>query len=278
MKRSPEEVNKTLYRHKNSLNEHEGLLTSYVFRKILVFVFILTDFVTLFSLFDAILVENLYMALIFTFSCTLCYNYMPVVMANEINARRADKEHSLTMLYISAAVFAVIASATAILRLTTREAMFFSPFDGTEDYSGIMNQLSVQPDSPAAYTATIVMAIIPIGTSLVSFWLTLKDDPYSVAIYRNKKALNKLEQKRITLQSEVERYKDRDMEAELLTWEQLSHDSFIEQSFAETDSVNQYFVTLLTTKTKTADSVSFATEEPLGLDHTSENVKHLHSA
>ena len=278
MKRSPEEVNKSLYRYKNRLNEHESFLTSYAARIGLPCILVLTDFAALFSPFDAILVQDLYLALIFTFSCALCFNYLPVIMANEINARRRDKEHSPTMLYLYTALFVVLAVAMAVLRFTTRETMFASPFDGTEDYSGMMNQLSVDPDSPAAYMATIVMAIVPIGTSLVSFYMALLNDSYTVAIYRYKKTRNKLEQKRITLQSEVERYKDRDMEAELLTWEQLSHDSFIEQSFAETDSVNQYFVTLLTTKTKTADSVSFATEEPLGLDHTSENVKHLHSA
>lgn len=277
MKRSPEKINKALCRCKDILNEHEGLLTSYVFRKILVFVFILTDFVTLFSLFDAILVQNLYMALIFTFSSTLFYNYMPIIIANEINARRMDKEHSLTMLYIYTAVFAVITSITVALRLTTRETMFFSPFEGSEDYSGIMNQLSVQSDSPAAYIATIVTAIIPIGTSLISFWLTLKDDPYTVEIFHSKKIRNKLEQMLISLRSEVERYSDRNMEAELLAWEELSHDSFIEQAYAEIDSVNYYFIDLLGTKTKTADSVSYATEEPLGSVPASENVKHMHS-
>ena len=257
-----EKIEKIREKHpETAMQNSEGLLTGFTFRKVLVFVFIMTDYSTLFTLFDTILMQDLFLALIFTFSATLCYNYLPIVIAHEINKIKEDKNHSRTLLYVYSGVFAVIAIVTFALRLSTRETIFVDPFDGIVDHSALMSQMTVSPDSPAAYIATISMGLIPVGTSLISLWLALKDDPYTVEMHNLISKKKRLEKKLIKLYSKLEEI-GRDIEGELMAFEQEAYESFLERAFAEIDQQKNQYIKLLCVKNKEPDPISILTEPP----------------
>lgn len=243
----------------------ESALTSYNFRKILV-VFIITDFVTLQSLFDTVLTQNIYIALVFSFSATLAYNYLPIVISSEINSIRFEKPHKPVMLIIYSVLFSVIVAITAALSLSTKDQLFVSVFGGSEDYSSIMNSLSVSSDSLTADICVWTMALIPVATSMISMYVSLKDTPCVVRLHKLTTARNKLEVSLVQLNAERAKL-DRDFEAELRAWDTLSRRSFLERAQCKAESNRLFYRTLLMMLNRSPDAISFNSEKILGSDN-----------
>lgn len=241
----------------------DGFLISPAVRSVLIILFVLTDFATLFMLFDQILAQNVILALIFTFSATLTYNYLPIVISNEIHALKREKGHKPYLLVGYAVVFAVVIGLTVALRISTKDQLFTSVFVGSsEDYSSIMSNLSVSSDSITADLAVWIMAIIPVATSLISLYLSLKDDPRSVKLRKLIAARKSLENKLIMLTAQRAEL-DRDYEAELRSWDSMSRKAFLDREACEAENSKLYYLTLLMMSNKNPDAVNFLTEKLL---------------
>ena len=244
-----------------AMQDSESIFTSFYARKVYAFLLLVGDFSQMYILFDLLIVEYYILVLITTFATTFCYDYFPIIMAEEVNKIKADKNHDRKRLYIFSAIFLFNAALTFALRLATRKLIFTDPFDDMVANTGVINQISISPDSPEAYLTVIVLGIVPFFTSLISFWLALKDTPQTVEMHNQIAKKNRLERTVIRLYKRFDAM-FRNIEAELLEADQEVFDAFINKAYAMFDAQKNYYIKLLCMKNQDADVISILTEPP----------------
>ena len=244
-----------------AMQDSEGFFTAFIPRKINTILCLFCDFSQMYMLFNTLILENYILVLISAFASTFCYDYLPIVMASELNAIKEDKSHSRKLFYMYTAIFSFNAVLTFGLRLSTRTLLFAEPFDDVLATSGVMSQMSISPDSPAAYLTVIVLGLAPIFSSLITFWLALKDSPYTVEMHNHIAKKNRLERKNIRLCRRFDAL-CYDIEAVLIKADQEIRDSFINKGYAMFDAQKNYYIKLLCMKNQDADVISILTEPP----------------
>ena len=244
-----------------AMQDSESIFTSFYARKVYAFLLLVGDFSQMYILFDLLIVEYYILVLITTFATTFCYDYFPIIMAEEVNKIKADKNHDRKRIYIFSAIFLFNAALTFALRLATRKLIFTDPFDDMVANTGVINQISISPDSPEAYLTVIVLGIVLFFTSLISFWLALKDTPQTVEMHNQIANKNRLERTVIRLYKRFDAM-CRNIEAELLEADQEVFDAFINKAYAMFDAQKNYYIKLLCMKNQDADVISILTEPP----------------
>ena len=174
---------------------YEGAILSYV----VTLLFVLTDYVCLFGVWNAVQTENASLVRLLSFGCAVC---LDIPMA--ITAIAIKKHHQGLCSKKSAKIIAIASSITFLItfifalcfRVVTKDLTFDVSAGGTMTNTLAMQAESVN-DSNSVLVAAIFCGFIPLCTSIASFVISYFGvDPLKQKIY----SLNK---ERIAIQSQL---------------------------------------------------------------------------
>lgn len=153
------------------------------------------DAVTLYTVFDAVMYQSMYIGIILTVGCAISLNFIPLIMARFIHYYRYHINGvRVWMIAAMGAVFLLLFSATFYLRWETRDIGFGGAESTMVDTTGqALGIASTDSDSKEAVAITILLGILPGVTSAINLALGyFNDDPVKRKLQTMKVELSKL--------------------------------------------------------------------------------------
>lgn len=186
---------KTLYDNEIREQKEGGFIDSKLLA-ILVIAFIISDFFSLFSVIDAVFYQSIILSVLVTATTAILLEVLPVLGAKflMIPARKSKDNYMLIALGVG---FLILVAAISYLRFNSQEIMFSSS-DSQLIINGVnnVNDTYTYTASDSEQAMTVLMALLPVLTSMAAFFLTLMD-PQSV------KLKNLMKRNKIMLKDEL---------------------------------------------------------------------------
>lgn len=186
---------KTLYDNEIREQKEGGFIDSKLLA-ILVIAFIISDFFSLFSVIDAVFYQSIILSVLVTATTAILLEVLPVLGAKFLMmpARKSKDNYMLIALGVG---FLILVAAISYLRFNSQEIMFSSS-DSQLIINGVnnVNDTYTYTASDSEQAMTVLMALLPVLTSMAAFFLTLMD-PQSV------KLKNLMKRNKIMLKDEL---------------------------------------------------------------------------
>lgn len=181
---------------------------------LLLLIFSAGDFSTIFMTLSDVLTQN--PVVLFVFATVLClmFNFLPIILARLLRLRQAGMINAPALLLIVIPIaFLLLLAAVWWVRYATRDQEFQTA-SLMQSVASSSDQQSVS--SPAALPMVFLMTFLPVGTAVVSFFISWLDDPMEQKIHRLEKRRIKLFENHVALQAFMAECADRDYQARLL--------------------------------------------------------------
>lgn len=197
----------------------------------LLIIFTAGDFANIFMILSDVLTQNPIVLILFTIVLCMLVNFLPVILARLIRLRRAGMIDAPAVLLITIPIiFLLLIASVFYVRYATRDLEFQSS-NLMQSVTADVNQQAAS--SPAALPMVFLMTALPLGTAIVSFFISWMDDPMEQKVYRLEKRRIKLFENLVQLKSFMAECADQQYHAKLMVEDDVKHNASINMLEAE---------------------------------------------
>lgn len=140
----------------------------------MVVILFLMDWINQFSAFDAVLTESQWIGMMLSLCLALIFNVIPLILGKFIKDYQYHRgSHSRKPMLFLVATFFLVFAVSVTFRWNTRELSFaaVSSVATNSSVAGASRESTSTGDEPGAICLTILLAILPLITSIVSTFL-----------------------------------------------------------------------------------------------------------
>lgn len=215
-----------LARHEDSLykGERQHMLQYPGVCQIFIFACIVADAFTLFTTFDILLTQQIYITWVITITVASVMNISPMLLAAWIRKEDENRKKKILVCSLLTGIFLLLFAVTFLLRYTSRDQLYGSTYD-----LGILGQAETNNPvrlTTAQNTLAIILGLEPLLTSACSFVLSYEAVP-------KRKRRHLLTLQNIELRQEIDHDKvmlqelKEDMEYDIDTYDKNQYEEMI---------------------------------------------------
>ena len=189
-------------------------------KELVVLICILFDTVCMFQSVDLFFSQKVWLSVIITVGMAFVLDVPPMVLGAVTRDRRLSPQEKKLQSIGLLSAFLLMYLATFVLRFATMDEMFPAV---SLQITGQVQEQTQTGHTVGQYIMSLILAITPLGTSIVSFVLGMQDDPEEA--YRHQLRLNRIELRQQINARKVEYAElSEDMEFDLNEYDKARYD------------------------------------------------------
>lgn len=146
-------------------------------------VFVATDCMVLYQLIEAYHTQNQLISIIMALATALVIDFIPAMLAAILNMPHLEKRHYINSVLLLSILVAVFATIFAV-RWNSQDILYSISSTALQSQTGTISTVS-DTNTAGMTTMTILLGILPIGTSALSFAVSLYDNKKEKKEYLN---------------------------------------------------------------------------------------------